>query len=154
MNESAPVWGRELKYQADRADKTIRPGRPPCGADPVVSSCPPGLLDISTSRPHTGADSFNSFFPPFLNYFNSRPHTEGRPIFGCVIECLLCISTHGPTRGPTGRLIEYLVRSFIFQLTAPHGGRLLTAGWFRGMLIFQLTAPHGGRSPGLYGGIN
>ena len=77
------------------------------------------------------------------------------------------ISTHGPTRGPTNGpydsvwsfehfnsrphtgadLTAGTIRSrrYQFQLTAPHGGRLVRRYPDAHLSIFQLTAPHGGR---------
>ena len=54
------------------------------------------------------------------------------------------ISTHGPTRGPTGYPDPTAYKA-IFQLTAPHGGRLNVDDFYICEKSFQLTAPHGGR---------
>ena len=57
----------------------------------------------------------------FADYFNSRSH-EGTDMEDVVFQEIFCISTHGPTRGPTLSRNHFFVDSFYISTHGPTRG--------------------------------
>ena len=87
-----------------------------------------------------------NIFTGFLHVdnFNSRPR-KGADYTLLRMDVIQAISTHGPARGPTMTGTKRSRTLWIFQLTAPQGGRRITHLLPCPPCLFQLTAPQGGR---------
>ena len=92
------------------------------------------------SRPYTRGDSSGNNSGNHQAYFKSRPYTRGDD-GGILGGVHIYISSHAPTRGATGNLMQKRYTHCKFQVTPLHEGRHIQSKAKHGKVFISSHAP-------------